>query len=57
MLHVKVVNLFASFGTFCVQFGQLFEAQCVFEKFLKLVKSKENDFEFFRKFRVSLRLE
>ena len=55
-------HLYASFGTFCVQIGQLFEAQWVFEKCLKLVKSlfsKENDvdFEFFRKFKVSLYLE
>ena len=39
----------ASFGTFCVQIGQLFEAQWVFEKFMKTAKSlfsKENDINF-----------
>ena len=55
-------HLYSSFGTFCVQIGQLFEAQWVFEKCLKTVKSlfsKENvvDFQFFRKFKVSLCLE
>ena len=48
-------HLYASFGTFCVQIGQLFAAQWVFEKYLKTVKwlfLKEYDvnFEFFRKF-------
>ena len=63
-IHIEVgsSHLYAPFGTFCVQFGQILEAQRVFEKCLKTVKllfSKENDvdFEFFRKFKVSLRLE
>ena len=47
--------LHASFGTFCVQIGQLFEAQWAFEEFLNIDKSsfsKENvaDFKFFRMF-------
>ena len=62
--HIDVgsSHICASFGTFCVQIGQLFEAQWVCEKCMKTVKSmfsKENDvdFEFFRKFKVSLRLD
>ena len=56
---IKVCSpyLYASFGKFCVQIGQLFEAQRFFEKCLKTVKSlfsKENvvTFDFFvtRKF-------
>ena len=42
-------HLYASFGTFWVQIGQLFEAQWVFEKCLKTVKSlfsKENVVDF-----------
>ena len=31
-------HLYASFGTFCVQFGQFLETQWVFEKCLKTVK-------------------
>ena len=55
-------HLYASFGTFCVQIGQFLEAQWVFEKCFKTLKSlfsKENDvdFEFFRKFKVALRLD
>ena len=55
-------NICASFGTFCIQIGQLLEAQWVFEKCMKTVKSlfsKENavDFDFFRKFKISLCLE
>ena len=55
-------HIYASFGTFCVRIGQLFEAQWVFKKCMKTVKSlfsMENDvdFEFFRKFKVSLRLD
>ena len=62
LLEVCSSHLYASFGTFCVQIAQLFEAQWVFEKCMKTVKSlfsKENDvdFEFFRKFNVSLCLE
>ena len=50
-------HLCDSFGTFYVQIGTLFEAQWVFDKCMKTVKSpfsKENDvdFEFFRKFTV-----
>ena len=53
LLEVGSWHLYASFGTFCVQIGQFFEAQWVFENCLKTVKSlfsKENDgdFEFFR---------
>ena len=55
-------HIYASFGTRCVQIGQLFEAQWAFEECLKIDKSsfsKENvaDFEFFRMFKDSLRLE
>ena len=61
LIEVGSSHLYASFGTFCVQIGQFFEAQWVFEKCLKTVKSlfsKENevDFEFFRKFKVSKNL-
>ena len=50
-------HLYASFGTFCVQIGHLFEVQRVFEKCMNTVKSlfsKEYDvdFEIFRKFKV-----
>ena len=31
-------NLYASFGTVCVQIGQLFESQWVFEVCLKIAK-------------------
>ena len=52
-------QLYASIGTFCAQIGQFLEPQWVFRKCLKTVKSlfsKENDvdFEFFRKFKISL---
>ena len=62
LTEVGSLHLYASFGTFYVQIGQLFEAQWVFEKCLKTVKllfSKKNDvdFEFFRKFKISLCLE
>ena len=62
LIEVGSSHTYASFGTFCVQIGQLFAAQWVFEKCMKTVKSlfsKENDvdFEFFRKFKVSLRLD
>ena len=55
-------TFYASFGTFCVQIGHFLEAQWVFEKCLKTVKSlflKENDvdFEFFWKFKTSLCLK
>ena len=61
-MKVYSPDLYASFGTFCVQIAQLFEAQEVFEKCMKTVKSlflKENVvfYEIFRKFKVSLRLE
>ena len=62
--HIEVgrSNLYASFGTFCLKIGQFLEAQWVFEKCFKTVKSlfsKENDvdFEFFRNFKISLCLE
>ena len=62
LIEVGSSHIYASFCTFCVQIGQLFEAQWVFERCMKTVKSlfsKENDvdFEFFRKFKISLRLE
>ena len=62
LIEVGSSHIYASLGTFWVQIGQLFEAQWVFEKCMKTVKSlflKENDadFEFFRKFKVSLRLD
>ena len=61
-IEVDSSHIYTSFGTFCVQIGQLFEVQWVFEKYMKMVKSlfsKENDvdFEFFWKFKVSLRLK
>ena len=51
-IEVGSSHIYASFGIFCVQIGQLFEAQWVFGKCMKTVKSlfsKENDvdFEFF----------
>ena len=60
--NLKGLIFYASFGAFCVQIGQFFEAQWFFEKCLKTLKSlfsKENDvnFEFFRKFKISLCLE
>ena len=62
LIEVGTSHIYASFGTFCVQIGQLFEAQWVFAKCMKTVKSlfskeKDVDFEFFRKFKVSLRLD
>ena len=62
LIEVGSSHIYVSFGTFCVKIGQLFEAQTVFEKCMKTVKSpfsKENyvDFEFFRKFKASLRLD
>ena len=62
LIKIGSSHLYASFGTFCVQIGQFLESQWVFGKCLKTVKSlfsKENDvdYEFFRKFKVSLRLE
>ena len=62
LTEVNISYLYASFGTFCVQIGQFFEAQRVIEIFLKKLKSlfsKETDidFEFFQKFKVSLWLE
>ena len=55
-------HIYTSFGTFCVQIGQFLEAQWVFEKCLKTVKSLfskeiDVDFEFLRKFKVTLLLE
>ena len=62
LIEVGSSHLYASFGTFCVQIGRLLEAQWVFEKCMKTVKSlfsTENDvdFEFFWRFKVSLCLE
>jgi len=50
LIEVGSPHLYASFGTFCVQIGQLFEAKRVFEVCLEIDKSllsKENvvDFE------------
>ena len=55
-------HLHASFGTFCVQIGRLFEAQWVFEKYLEIDKlpfSMENvvDFESLRIFTDALCFE
>ena len=44
-------HLYASFGTFCVQIGNFLEAQWVFSK------GYDDNFEFFRKFKISLCLE
>ena len=44
-IKVFTPHLYASFGTFCVQIGQLFAAQWLFEtclKFNKSLSSKEN---------------
>ena len=62
LIEIDTSHLYASFGTFYVQIGQLFEAEWVFENCKKTVKSlflKESDvdFEFFRKFKVSLCLD
>ena len=62
LIEVGISHIYASFGMFCVQIGQLFEARWVFEKGMKTVKSlfsNENDvdFGFFQKFKVSLRLD
>ena len=56
-IHDFENDFFPTYLQLCVQIGQLFEAQQVFEKCMKTVKSlfsKENDvdFEFFRKFKV-----
>ena len=61
-IKVGSSHLYTSFGIFWVQSGQFLEAQWVFEKCLKTVKSlfsKENyvDIEIFRKFKISLCLE
>ena len=47
--------IYASFGTRRVQIGQLFEAQCLLKK--QFLKENVVDFEFFRKFKVSLPLD
>ena len=49
LLEVCSPHLYASFGTFCVQIGQSFEAQWVFEVCLKILKSllsKQNVVDF-----------
>ena len=61
-IEVGSSYLYVSFATICVQIGQFLEAQRVFEKCLKTVKSlflKENnvDLEFFLKFKISLFLK
>ena len=62
LIEVGNLHLYASFGTFCVQIGQLFESQWAFEECLNIDKSlfsKENvaDFDFLRMFKHSLLLE
>ena len=59
LLEVGSSHLYAYFGTFYVHIGQFLEAQWVFGKFSKTVKTlflKENevDFQFFWKFKISL---
>ena len=39
LIEVGSLHIYACFGTFCVQIGQLFEAQGVFERCWKKVKS------------------
>ena len=49
LIEVGSPHLCASFGTFCAQISQLFEAQCIFEiclKINKLLPSKENAGDF-----------
>ena len=49
LIEVCSQHLYASFGTFCAQIGQLFEAQWVFEVCLEIDKSllpKENVLDF-----------
>ena len=62
LMKIDSSYFYASFGTFCVQIGKLFEAQWVFEKCLNIDKSsftKESvtDFEIMPMFKDSLRLE
>ena len=48
-MEVGTSHIYASFDTFCVQIGQLFEAQSVFEICLKIdnwLSSKENVVDF-----------
>ena len=57
------LSLYASFGTFCIQIGQLFESKWAFEKCLNIDKSlfsKENVADlnnFLQMLKDSLRLE
>ena len=49
LIKVCSPHIYTSFGTFCVQIGQLFEAQYVFEKCFNIDKylvSNENVVEF-----------
>ena len=63
LIHIYVLNEFLiAYHSFCVQIGQIFVVQWLFENFLKTVKSlflNENvvNFEFFIKFKVSLCLK
>ena len=62
LIEVGSLNLYTSFGTFCIQIGQLLESQWAFEECLNIDKSlfsKENvaDFDFLRMFKDSLRLK
>ena len=59
LIEVCSPHLYASFGTFCVQIGQLFEAQWVFKVFWKstiscLRRKMSSISEFFRMFKDSL---
>ena len=62
LIEVGSLHIYACFGTFCVQIGQIFESQWAFEECLNIDKSlfsQENvaDFDFLRIFKDSLRLE
>ena len=59
--EIGSLHLYASFGTFCIQIGQLFKSQWAFEDCLNIDKSlfsKEMSpiSGFFRMFKDSLRL-
>ena len=56
LLKIYSPHLYASFDTFCVQIGQSFEAQWVFEVCLKIGKSPLSNLKFFRIFKDPLRL-
>ena len=61
-IEVCSQHLYASFGTFCVEIGHLFEALWVFEEYLEIYNSPfstENvaDFELLMIFKDALRIE